>query len=49
MNSRSSNIIPNVFSGYRIMVIIPPCHGGDTGSTPVTRSANEKSIGRGSF
>jgi hypothetical protein len=25
-------------SGYRIVAIISPCHGEDTGSTPVTRS-----------
>ena len=28
----------NLYRGYRIAAIIPPCQGSDRGSTPLTRS-----------
>ena len=38
-----------VQSGYRIAAIMSPCHGLDTGSTPVTRSGFKKRLFKASF
>jgi hypothetical protein len=37
------------FRGYRIAAIMPPCQGGDGGSTPPTRSNKTSSFLGGRF